>query len=223
MHPIEDELTRMVELGPPGAFAYKSDMHGRSHFYTAGFADIASRRQIEPTDHYRVGSSTTKTFVAVVILQLIGEGSLTLEDTLQKWLPELSIPNAGRLTIEHLLRMRSGLFDYEDDESLRGNLEAHFRPYALTEAIRLGIKHPPAYLPDERFSYSNTNYCILEQIIERVTGNSLAVELGRRIIGPLDLSATKYPNEEDLTLPEPYIRGYEYKELASCVLDGRRI
>lgn len=210
MNLIQSELTELVELGMPGAFAYISDSEGASQFYAAGVADLATQRPIEANDHYRVGS-TTKTFVAVVVLQLVAEGRLSLQDTAHQWLPDLSIPNGDRLTIEHLLRMRSGLFDYEEDISLLGSLEAHCRPYGLMDVIGLAIAHPAVDLPDNRYAYCNTNYCILELIIQRVTDHSLGVELAQRIIEPLGLSATAYPDESDLTLPEPYIRGYERK------------
>ncbi len=100
------------------------------NFILPEFADLATRQSMTLNHHYRIGS-TTKTFTAVVLLQLLAEGKIKLQDTLDKWLPDLSIPNASSLTIEHLLRMRSGLFDFEDDPSLLGNLDAHRQPYTL--------------------------------------------------------------------------------------------
>jgi D-alanyl-D-alanine carboxypeptidase len=67
-----------------------------------------------PQSWYRIGS-TTKTFTAVVLLQLVAQGKLALSDTIHNWLPDLGVPHAESLSIEHLLRMRSGLFDFEDD------------------------------------------------------------------------------------------------------------
>src|SRR5579859_6059069 len=109
MHPIQLKLNHMVDAGLPGAFAFIEDANGTSQFYTAGFADLATQRLMVPESRYRIGS-TTKTFTAVVLLQLVAQGRLTLHDTLHAWLPELPIPHADSLTIEHLLRMRSGLF-----------------------------------------------------------------------------------------------------------------
>jgi D-alanyl-D-alanine carboxypeptidase len=205
---VEDDLDRMVAAGLPGAFVYVEDRDGSSGFFTAGWADAATRERMTPRHHYRVGS-TTKTFTAVVALQLVGEGRLRLEDTMAERLPALAIPNADRLTVEHLLRMRSGLFDFEDHPSLLGDLDAHLRPHTLDEAVRLGIQGPPAFAPGERYAYCNTNFLLLEVIIRQVTGRTLGQELDDRIIGPLGLGDTSYPGEHDLTLPEPYIRGYE--------------
>src|SRR5437867_2466742 len=128
-----------------------------------------------PNDRYRIGS-TTKTFTSVVTLQLVAEGKLALSDKVQDLLPGLSAPNSVLLNVEHLLRMRSGLFDFVDDSSLAG-LEANLRPWTLQEAVDLGIKHPAIFAPGNRFAYCNTNFCILEMIIERVTKHSLSQEL----------------------------------------------
>ncbi len=114
MHPLQLALNRMVDAGLPGAFVYIEDTDGTSQFYTAGVADLVSWQRMTPQSWYRIGS-TTKTFTAVVLLQLAAQGKLALSDTIHTWLPDLSIPHAESLTIEHLLRMRSGLFDFEDD------------------------------------------------------------------------------------------------------------
>jgi len=208
MHPLQRECHRLVEAGLPGAFVYREDADGTSQFYTAGFADLTTQQPMTPDLHYRVGS-TTKTFTAIVLLQLLAEGKLKLRDTLEKWLPDLPIPNATSLTIEHLLRMRSGLFDFEDDPGLLGNLDAHRRPYTLEQVLHLSVKHPARSLPGATYEYCNTNFCLLELIIERITGHALPVELGQRIFGPVGMTNSSYPDEDDLALPEPYIRGYE--------------
>lgn len=208
MHPIQLELDHMVDAGLPGAFAFIEETNGASQFFTAGFADLATLARMTPESRYRIGS-TTKTFTAVVLLQLVAQGKLALHDTLRILLPDLPIPNAESLTIEHLLRMRSGLFDFEDDPELLGNLEAHLKPWSLSDAVSLGIKHPAIFPPGTKFSYCNTNFCILEMVIEHITGHTLSEELTQRIFEPLDMEMSNYPAEDDLSLPEPYIRGYE--------------
>ncbi len=209
MHTIQQELERMIDVGLPGAFVYVEDANGTSHFYTAGFANLARRQRMTPDSHYRIGSNT-KTFTAVVTLQLVAEGRLTLQDTLHDRLPDLPIPNAAHLTIEHLLRMRSGLFDFEDDPSLLGSLDAHLRPYSSREFVELALHHPAVFPPGAQFAYCNTNFCLLELVIERVTGRLFGEELVQRIVAPLEMSQTHYPDEDDLTLPQPYIRGYDH-------------
>ena len=76
--------------------------------------------------------------------------------------------------------MRSGLFDFEDDPSLLGDLDAHLRPHSLEEVVRLGIQGPPLFELGERYTYCNTNFCVLEAIIQHVTGRTLDQELRDR-------------------------------------------
>jgi D-alanyl-D-alanine carboxypeptidase len=110
--------------------------------------------------HYRVGS-TTKSFTAVILLQLINEGKLGLQDKVSELLPDWQIPNSTSLLLEHLLRMRSGLFDFEDDPALVDNLAAHLRPWSLRDVISLAVSHPSSFVPGSRFSYCNTNHLSL--------------------------------------------------------------
>jgi len=208
IHPIQEELNALVDADLPGVFVYTQDADGSPQFYTAGAADLTSKKLMTPESHYRVGS-TTKTFTAVVTLQLIAENKLSLSDTMKDRLPDVAIPNNDVLTVEYLMRMRSGLFDFEDDLSLLGNLDAHLQPCTLKHAINLSIKHPPVFTPGAKYTYCNTNFCVLELIIQRITGHSLAEEFEARIFNPLNMTNSSYPAEDDLTLPEPYIRGYE--------------
>jgi D-alanyl-D-alanine carboxypeptidase len=206
---IQAELDRLVAGGLPGAFVYVEDADGTVTFRSAGLADLATGTRMTPERHYRIGS-TTKTFTAAVVLQLLAEGRLALGDRVQALLPDLPIPNGDRLTVEHLLRMRSGLLDFEDHPSLRGDLEAHLRPVSLARVLELTLGGPTSFAPGERFAYCNSNYCLLEVIVERVTGRSLGDELRERVFGPVGLAHTTYPPEDDLALPEPYIRGYDH-------------
>jgi D-alanyl-D-alanine carboxypeptidase len=208
LHEVERELGRVVRAGLPGAFVLIEDPGGSSQFLTAGWADLDAQTPMTPESHYRVGS-TTKTFTAVVALQLVSEGRFGLDDTLGELVPDIGVPVADRMTIEHLLRMRSGLFDFEDDPSLLGNLDAHRVPVSLERAVELGIRHPLLFEPGARFSYCNTNFCLLELVIERVTGQGLGDAMRERIIDSLGLAGTQFPPEAQLVLPEPFIRGYE--------------
>jgi CubicO group peptidase (beta-lactamase class C family) len=75
--------------------------------------DLRANRPARAGDRFRVGS-VTKSFVATVVLQLVGEGRLSLDDTLERWLPGL-VPNGEQITVRQLLNHTSGLYDYTDD------------------------------------------------------------------------------------------------------------
>jgi D-alanyl-D-alanine carboxypeptidase len=94
----------------PGLFALVTD-HGEPVFEAAaGVADLESGRPIVASDRFRIGS-VTKTYVSALVLSLIADGTLAFDDTVERWLPGL-VPDGDRITVELLLRMRSGLPDY---------------------------------------------------------------------------------------------------------------
>jgi D-alanyl-D-alanine carboxypeptidase len=154
----------------------------------------------------------TKSFVATVALQLVGEHKLGLDDHLERWLPRL-VPNGDDITVHQLLNHTSGLYDYSDDlpEPPRS-----FRPQAL---IAIANRHKPLFSPGTRFSYSNTNYILAGLLIERVTGQRLAAQLRQRIFQPLGLRDTELPSTQP-TIAGPHAHGYAPPDPTWRATDG---
>jgi D-alanyl-D-alanine carboxypeptidase len=124
---------------------------------------------------YRIGS-LTQMFTATMIFQLIDEGKLSLNTTLDKYYPQF--PNSENITIEHLLRHRSGLYNFAGDPS--------YKVWGIdtqTEKMMLQIMayFPPAFEAGERFESSVTNYVLLGYIIRRITRKSYNQNLRTRI------------------------------------------
>ncbi|MEU3196010.1 MULTISPECIES: serine hydrolase domain-containing protein [unclassified Streptomyces] len=164
-------------------------------------------------DHFRAGS-VTKTFIAVVVLQLADEGRLSLSDTVEEHLPGLvrGAGNDGRaLTLRSLLTHTSGLPDFAADT--RGTL-----PVAPLQAVRIALTHPPA--ERGRFLYSNTNYVLLGLVVEQVAGHSYADETEHRVIAPLGLTGTSFPGSRT-SLPRPHGRSYAADGTDVTLLDPR--
>jgi D-alanyl-D-alanine carboxypeptidase len=144
------------------------------------------------SDRFRIGS-ITKTFVATVVLQLVGEGKLSLADTVERWVPGL-VPNGGAITVRQLLNHTSGLFSYDEDrEFLAAADRDPLRKWSPRELVAIATAHEPHFAPGAGWSYSGTGYIVLGLIVERVSGNSLANELRRRVFAPLRLQATSLP------------------------------
>jgi D-alanyl-D-alanine carboxypeptidase len=157
-----------------------------------GLANRAGKAPMRVTDRFRVGS-VTKTFVSTVVLQLVGEGRLSLDDTVERWLPGL-VPNGQRVTIRQLLSHTSGLYDYTQDPSvlkpyLRGHLRVVRAPRTL---VARAMKHRPLFTPGAEWSYSNTGYILLGLILEAAGGDSLGAQLQQRIFTPLGLRRTTF-------------------------------
>src|SRR5204863_9909848 len=105
---------RVVAAGVPGAVLLVRD-RDRTIRLTNGHGNLKPKAPVRARDRFRVGS-ITKTFVATVALQLVGERRLVLEDTVERWLPGL-VPDGKRISVRQLLMHTSGLFDYGGDRA----------------------------------------------------------------------------------------------------------
>ena len=177
---------------------------GSSRATVSGVADGARGRPIRAGDRFRVGS-VTKTFVAVVVLQLVAEGHVALDDTVEDRLPGV-VPGGQAITVRQLLAHTSGLYDYVDDARV-------FAPYAQDpahawsprELVRIAVEHPAAFAPGERYAYSSTNYLLLGLIAEAVTGRSLAEELPNARLRASPPTRTSYSPGY---VTGPYVHGH---------------
>ncbi|MFI8438286.1 serine hydrolase domain-containing protein [Streptomyces sp. NPDC079020] len=182
----------------------------------AGVAELGTDRPVAWHSSIRIGSAT-KAFTATVALQLVGEGLLSLDDTVERWLPGLVTGNGndGRaITVRHLLQHTSGLYDYPEDAAAVPQLRTaeafrthRFRTYSAAELIAGALRHPPDFPPGTAFNYSTTGYQVISLIIERATGESWEQHVTRRIIRPHGLRGTTAPGTDPL-IHGPHPRGY---------------
>jgi D-alanyl-D-alanine carboxypeptidase len=181
-----------VAQGIPGISAAVSTRDGIVWSGVAGMADLATGEPVEPDDLFGIGS-ITKTFVAVVILQLSEEGLLDLDATATSILgPAIEgIPNADVATIAQLLNHTGGVPSWEDDPLwIRDGRGASLEPdeiWGKTQTLPYIVGHDPLDAPGARHSYANTNYTLLGMIIEEITGQEAVEEIHRRILDPLGL------------------------------------
>ncbi|WP_037888896.1 serine hydrolase domain-containing protein [Streptomyces viridochromogenes] len=208
-------LEAAVADGVPGATAAVKDGR-RGWTATAGVGDLETGKPRSPHDRYRV-ASITKTFVATVMLQLEAEGRLSLDDTVEKWLPGVVRGNGhdgSRITLRRLLNHTSGIYDYLADPAFQqmymaaeGFFEHRFDQKEPEHFIAIAMTHEPYFAPGTSWRYSNTNYTLAGRVIEKATGNSYADEIRHRVIAPLHLTATSVPGTR-VTLPRPSSRAY---------------
>jgi Beta-lactamase len=116
---IQRALDRLTPTEAPGAIALLRDGN-RTIRMTSGYGNLETKTPIRATDRFRIGS-VTKPFVATVVLQLVGEGKLSLDDTVERWLPGL-VPNGKNITVRELLNHTSGLFDVTNDQGFIARL-----------------------------------------------------------------------------------------------------
>jgi D-alanyl-D-alanine carboxypeptidase len=162
---------------------------------------------MQPDLHFRVGSAT-KSFVAALVPRLVSEGTVSLSDTVDRWLPSI-LPYSDRVAIRQLLNHTAGVPQYTDIvwQELYASAQARFRTWSPRELVALVAGRPADFPPGSAWSYSNTGYILLGLIVEEATGARLDRELARRIFGPLELRHTSFPIGA-LELPSPASRGY---------------
>src|SRR5437667_8892242 len=141
--------------------------------------------------HFRIASNT-KTMTAAVIVLLAQEGKLSLDDPVSKYVP--GVPNGDKITITELLKMRSGLYSYDDDPAFWAILDRDpTKVWSPAEVLALAFKHPPYFPPGTGFHYSNANYALLGLIPERIAATPLANCFQDRLFRPLGLKDTLLP------------------------------
>lgn len=148
---------------------------------------------VEPGSAFRVGS-LSKTFVAVMLLQLVDDGTIGLDDYVVGHAPKLTI--AKGVTIRQLLAHRSGLPEYADSELAPAVIADPARTWAPADVLKLVADQPRDFAPGAKFAYSNTNYIVAGLLLERVTGKTLAENLRSRIVEPLGLESTYFAPDD---------------------------
>jgi D-alanyl-D-alanine carboxypeptidase len=144
---------------------------------------------VGPDSEFRVGS-LSKTFVAVMLLQLVADGSIGLDDPVVAHAADLTI--AEGVTIRQLLAHRSGIPEHDDGELAPAVLADPGRSWTPTDVLDLVVDQPRDFPPGAAFAYSNTNYIVAGLLLERVTGVTLSDNLRSRITEPLDLTSTYF-------------------------------
>jgi D-alanyl-D-alanine carboxypeptidase len=190
---LRQDAQALVGAGVPGVVVVTRTAGAETRI-AVGIDLATPRRAMLASDRFRIGS-VTKTFVAALVLRLAEQGRLSLDDSVERWLPGL-VPNGNAITLRHLLRHTSGLFDYAADP-------ATFAPFASDpgyawqprDLVALATRHTPTFAPGQGWGYSNTNYVLLGLIVEAATGRPIAEELERRIFRPLRLWATTFDTD----------------------------
>ncbi|MBK9291658.1 MAG: serine hydrolase [Bacteroidetes bacterium] len=149
-----------------------------------GYANIEDSVPADSGTVYRIGS-VSKTFTAVMAMQMMEAGLLAPDDKLARFFPQLD--GADRITIDHMLRHRSGLFSLTSDSAYT---EFYTKAHSRRQLLERIATYRLQFEPGSRMEYSNTNYLLLGWLLEDLSGLSFAELLQRRIAKPLGLKYT---------------------------------
>ncbi len=158
---------------------------------TSGYSNVADKTPMKADDTFII-ASTTKSFVGTVVLQLVAEGKISLDSTLSEFQPDF--PNGENITVEQMLNMTSGIYDYSTDPKVMAKLSKNpTRVWSHKRQVAIMANNPPYFAPGQGWHYSNSNTVLLGLMIEKVTGNRLEQEIATRITEPLGLRNTFLP------------------------------
>ncbi|WKN30663.1 serine hydrolase [Porifericola rhodea] len=180
-----DSLLSLIEqkhksMGSVSILRQGEEVYQRS----IGYANYNEGIKADDGTVYRIGS-ISKTFTAVIIMQMIEEGKLSLDTKLAHYFPQL--PNADKISIEHMLRHRSGLYNFTNKPDVFNKLKGEV---SKEQFISIFTENGVEFEPDEKTAYSNTNFVLLSLIAEEEDDMAFEQILHERIAMPLQFKDT---------------------------------
>lgn len=169
-----------------------------------GYADIKKKKKINLKTKFQI-ASVSKPFTSYAIMLLKQENELDYNDDIRKYFPKFPYEN---VTIKLLLIHKSGLPEYfYFAEKL---WEDRKQPISNIDVINLMIEHHPQryYLPDKKYNYINTNYCILAAIVEQIAGDTFEEFMQKEVFEPLEMNDTFIYNKLNPTKQNNLAIGY---------------
>ncbi|WP_192349614.1 serine hydrolase [Algoriphagus sp. Y33] len=183
---VQEQLEEGIEQGFDGMIVYV-DQGGKSpEFYATGWHDRNKKIPAYPQALFKI-ASITKLYVAVTTTKLVKEGRLSLDKTLVEYFPELEgrIENADRITLRMMVQHRSGIPNFTDHP------EYWIKPpTSKQETLNYALDLPADFEPGEDYGYSNTNYLLISDLIDKTVGYPHQQYIREEILAPLGLKNT---------------------------------
>lgn len=196
---IDSVFTQWTGSASPGCVV-AADQNGRRLFIRSyGMANLEHGVPIAPQSVFEAGS-VSKQFTAAAVLLLAADGHLHLTDNVRKYIPEL--PDYGDvITIDHLLTHSSGLADWGTIMFYAGWPRGE-RVYTNAAAVEIIARHATlTFKPGTFFSYTNSGYTLLTEIVRRVSGKSLEAFTEERIFRPFGMQSTRWRTDYRAIVP----------------------
>ncbi|WP_409469401.1 serine hydrolase domain-containing protein [Streptomyces sp. HC307] len=199
--PDRDATAALIRVGGKGSWRG-----------VAGVRDMRTGAPALENARFRAGS-TTKIVTAAIVLQLVAEKRISLDGTVQDYLPGLLTDDFAPITVRQLLDFTSGLQPGASlGETDKDGYAHRFETLTPAEVVAASVaKGPdPEHAPGEHQRYGNIHYTVLGMLIEKVTGDSYAHQAAVRIFRPLGMRHTSFPAGPDPRVHGPHNRGYDW-------------
>lgn len=183
---VQEQLDKGIKYGFDGIVVYVDQGGKEPAFYAAGWHDRKNKIPANPHALFKI-ASISKLYDAVAITKLVHDGRLSLDKTLADYFPELvgRIENAERITLRMMVQHRSGIPNLTDTPNFWSD-----PPESSKEALELVLDLPADFEPGKKYKYSNTNYLLINELIEKVTGCDKFQYIKEEILTPLGLKNT---------------------------------
>ncbi len=183
---VQEQVNEAIDHGFDGTIVYVDEAGKPPAFYTAGWHDRKNKIPAHSKALFKI-ASIGKLYVAVAITKLVHDKRLSLDKTLADYFPELvgKIEHAKKITLRLMVQHRSGIPNYFDHPTFWEN-----QPYSNEEALELAFEMPASFEPGKDYGYSNTNYLLLRELINKVVGYNNHQYIKEEILIPLKLNNT---------------------------------
>ncbi len=184
---VQEQVSDAVNYDLDGIIVYVDKKGSPPEFYSAGWKDRDNKVPADPHALFKI-ASISKLYIAAAAAKLVNNKSLSLDKTLADYLPELigRIEYADKITLRMMLQHRSGIPNFIDDPKFPwANM-----PTSISGLLQFALDKPADFKPDSRYHYSNTNYLLIGNIIDKTLGYSHRQYIKEQILEPLKLRHT---------------------------------
>ena len=189
---VQEQVDEAISHGFDGMIVYVDQAGEPPAFYTAGWKNRDNKIPAEPDSLFKI-ASISKLYTAVAITKMASEQMLSLDDNLIRYLPELEgrIENSEKITLKMMVQHKSGIPNFTDKAAYWEN-----EPENGKRALDFALDLPASFEPGNGYEYSNTNYLLLRNIMDKVLGYSHHEYIKQNILLPLQLNNTYFSLSE---------------------------
>ena len=183
---VQEQVNEAMNLGLDGMIVYVDQAGKQPAFYAGGWENKENKTPTDPHALFKI-ASISKLYIAVAVAKLTNDKHLSLDKTLADYLPELAgrIENADKITLRMMVQHRSGIPNFTDTPGYWKSA-----PKEISENLELVLDKPADFEPDKKFSYSNTNYLLIGEILDKTLGYSHHQYIKKEVLAPLNLNHT---------------------------------
>ncbi len=159
---VQEQVDDAIDQGLDGIIVYVDQAGEAPAFYAAGWKNKLTQEPADPHALFKI-ASISKLYIATAVAKLVNNGTLSLDETLADYLPELvgRIENADQITLRMMVQHRSGIPNFTDNAAW----DWFTTQTDINKALELVLDEPADFEPDTQYSYSNTNYLLIGRIL----------------------------------------------------------